>query len=92
MPLGGTSLDLARLIAKKETAERRTQRKEEEKDALGMKGLMEKFGLVNEENLICSDVLHRRWDTVIEHPLYGDFIDVHFVVFFFEHRSFSLTA
>lgn len=55
-----------------------------------MKGSTGKFGLVNEENLICSafNVLRRRRDIVIEHPLHGDFIDVHFAVFFLQRLVF----
>lgn len=55
-----------------------------------MKGSTGKFGLVNEENLICSafNVLRRRRDIVIEHPLHGNFIDVHFAVFFLQRLVF----
>lgn len=44
-----------------------------------------KFGLVNEENLICSPARRPSLPassehSVIEHPLHGDLIDVHFAV------------
>lgn len=77
----GRSLAPARLIAKKEAAERRRSWERRRREGcVGNEGL---DGEIWTSQRSKFNLPHVHFVTVIEHPLHGNFIDVHFTIFFF---------